>query len=811
MNDPFIELDPDDNLIPATVDMSNYFSVNDFNTKMDQLKNDEIYLLNQNIRSFMANRNYFETFLSSLTIEPSFIVLTETWNKPDLSNLYTLDNFIGAHSYRMRSSGRGGGVSIYVKQGFKFTKLEELTYCNENIETCVVSVEFRGGSVCIIGVYRPHISTNENFIAALDLLLENEIIKSSKLVIIAGDMNINLLDDNSSETQNYLSYLQSKHFLPGILKPTRFSSVDRILPTCLDHIWVNNLTPFSSGIILHDVTDHAPNFISFKPPSPPDVNTRIKISFRPYSRIGEQNFMEKLDCINWNSKFSGTDVNQNFINFNSTLNECYCQSFPIKTKFISEKRYSKPWLNSFLIQQINLKSEYFKSYRRGLISASTNNRVRNRVNRLVKETRDKYFLNLFTSCRNDMRRSWKALNKLCGRSTVRNNVKELICNGETITGDFSIAQTFNDFFATVGTDLDSSLPSPAQFSDPPTFPQNSSTFFLSPVTLSECGKIIRSLKMTKNDINQISVSIFKSCSAKILEPLVKIINDSFVSGVFPDQLKIARVTPIFKNGSRTDPYNYRPISSLPFISKIFETLFKNRLLSFLEKHSIITSSQYGFLKGKNTCHALLDLTEFIYKNLDEKNHVHSVFVDLRKAFDTVNHNILLVKLERYGVRGVGLEWCRDYLTNRKQYVSYAGAKSELRHMSIGVPQGSILGPLFFLIYINDLATTSDDLKYILFADDTTLILSDKNFSSLTQRTNSELERISQWAVMNRLTINTDKTESMIFSNRPYSLNENEVKLGPSNIHPKQTCKFLGVFIDAKISFTPHVKHISDKL
>ena len=217
------------------------------------------------------------------------------------------------------------------------------------------------------------------------------------------------------------------------------------------------------------------------------------------------------------------------------------------------------------------------------------------------------------------------------------------------------------------------------------------------------------------------------------------------------------------------------------------------------------------MKGKNTCHALLDLTEFIYKNLDEKNHIHSVFVDLRKAFDTVNHNILLVKLERYGVRGVGLEWCRDYLTNRKQYVSYAGAKSELRHMSIGVPQGSILGPLFFLIYINDLATTSDDLKYILFADDTTLILSDKNFSSLTQRTNSELERISQWAVMNRLTINTDKTESMIFSNRPYSLNENEVKLGPSNIHPKQFCKFLGVFIDDKISFTPHVKHISDKL
>ena len=156
----------------------------------------------------------------------------------------------------------------------------------------------------------------------------------------------------------------------------------------------------------------------------------------------------------------------------------------------------------------------------------------------------------------------------------------------------------------------------------------------------------------------------------------------------------------------------------------------------------------------------------------------------------MNHRILLEKLERYGVRGVGLDWCRDYLRNRKQYVSYGGAKSELKHMSIGVPQGSVLGPLFFLIYINDIVSSSDDLKYTLFADDTTLTLSDENFSSLTERTNIELERISDWAIKNRLTINSDKTDSMIFSNRLYPLNDNSVKLGQSNILPKQTFKLV---------------------
>ena len=174
------------------------------------------------------------------------------------------------------------------------------------------------------------------------------------------------------------------------------------------------------------------------------------------------------------------------------------------------------------------------------------------------------------------------------------------------------------FLSTVGTELDSSLPPPVQSQGPLPVPRNSVTFFLAPVTHSECEKTVKSLKLTKNDVNQIPIKLFKLSLHLIVQPLVRIINDSFVSGVFPDQLKIARVTPIFKTGISTNPSNYRPISSLPFISKIFETIFKNRLLSFLEKYNIISSSQFGFLKGKNTSHALIDLTEFIYEKLDEK-------------------------------------------------------------------------------------------------------------------------------------------------------------------------------------------------
>lgn len=812
MNSNLQNIDPDINLIGTATDLSKFFTIDEFNlsypNSLSSQNSAELFLINQNIRSFNANGDKFTAFLHSLKIEPSFLVLTETWNKPDLLELYNISNYDGVHTCR----GRGGGVSVYLKSQFEFKLLKELSVCNETIETCTVKVEMNNYYMIIIGIYRPHSGSVEDFILALEALTENPIVRNSKLVLITGDLNINLIDENSSDTKNLISFMQSKHFLPAITKPTRFPSNDNTTsPSSLDHVWINNLVPFSSGIILHDMTDHCPNFIKFNFPFPLCPDEPINICFRLYSELGKEKLIGKLMETDWDSILRNDDVNQSFVRFETLLNQYYCEFFPLKTKTISSKRHSKPWLSPSLLSKIKLKSEYFRLFRRGIISAEINNRFKNQVNKQIKETKDKYYIDLFSASQNDMRRSWRALNELCGRGGGSGvEIRELIVNDVPIVSGGEIADALNDFFASVGTNLEDSLPPPPQVA-PRVAPSQIRSFFLFPVSLDECNKIIQNLKITKTSIDYIPVKLFKSISSSIIKPLTQLINGSLLSGVFPDRLKIARITPIFKSGNKTNPSNYRPISSLPFLSKIFETCFKNRLLSFLEKNEIITQSQYGFLRGKNTSDALIDLTEFIYKNLNEKKHSLSVLVDLRKAFDTVNHKILLGKLERCGVRGLGLDWCRSYLSNRVQYVAINGKCSKKKPISIGVPQGSILGPIMFLIYINDLCPTANYPKYTFFADDTTITLADENFTNLINQTNSELELVSQWAIHNRLTINADKTECIVFSNREFSISNSQIKMGSEYINFKNSCKFLGVFLDNKTSFSNHIDSICNKM
>ena len=217
------------------------------------------------------------------------------------------------------------------------------------------------------------------------------------------------------------------------------------------------------------------------------------------------------------------------------------------------------------------------------------------------------------------------------------------------------------------------------------------------------------------------------------------INNSFISGIFPTPLKIARVVPIFKSGDRTNVTNYRPISMLSILSKIFENCIYSRLVTFFETNAILSDRQFGFRHGRSTADAILKVTEFINDSMDDQEISMCVFVDFRKAFDCINHAILLRKLECYGVRGVPLDLLSTYLSNRAQHVNINGSSSSVRYARLGVPQGSVLGPLLFLVYINDLCNISSNYMPVLFADDTTLCFRNSNLSNLTSLCNSELQ------------------------------------------------------------------------
>ena len=244
---------------------------------------------------------------------------------------------------------------------------------------------------------------------------------------------------------------------------------------------------------------------------------------------------------------------------------------------------------------------------------------------------------------------------------------------------------------------------------------------------------------------------------------LKFFNLSFQTGKFPSNLKLAKVIPILKNkGSSNDVSNYRLISLLSNIDKIFEKLVHSRDTNFLEQHNSIFMYQFGFRNKHSTNHALINLTEKIRQNRDKNLYTCGIFIDLQKAFDTVDHKILLSKLEHYGIRGIQNNWFKSYLSNRHQFVFASGTKSAFLEIKDGVPQGSVLGPLLFLIYINDLPSSIKNSIVSLFADDTCLLSSDKNLESLNVKINDDLQALSNWLKSNKISLNATKTEVIIF-------------------------------------------------
>ena len=260
------------------------------------------------------------------------------------------------------------------------------------------------------------------------------------------------------------------------------------------------------------------------------------------------------------------------------------------------------------------------------------------------------------------------------------------------------------------------------------------------------------------------MEILKQVIPNIIMPLTYICNKSFLEGCFPDSMKISRIVPIFKAGDKNTLNNYRPISILPQFSEVLGKLFQNRLLNFVEKNNVLNDNQYGFRRNRSTTIALFDLSQ-VSTFLDNKLSALGIFVDLRKAFATIDHGILLKKIEYMGARRISLKLVASYLSNRKQYVSFLSEHSSYADVVCGVPQGSILGPLLFILYINDICNISNYFTFTLFADDTTIVSAHNNIDILFSQANIELSKLYNWFCLNKLSLNMDKTSYILFSNK----------------------------------------------
>ena len=383
-------------------------------------------------------------------------------------------------------------------------------------------------------------------------------------------------------------------------------------------------------------------------------------------------------------------------------------------------------------------------------------------------------------------------------------------NGSKILHPALYPNSFNSFFTNIGPELANNINSPnAHFTDYLSDP-NQESLFLTPTNPSEIINIARSLRNSKSSgFDGISMSLLKQIIHPLASPLTHIFNNSLSQGVFPDLFKIAKVNPIFKKDNPHEISNYRPISLLPSISKILEKIVYTRLYKFINKYNILNSNQYGFRKNFSTDLALLQIYDKITNAIAQKEHVIGIFCDLSKAFDTLNHDILLSKLNHYGIRGQSLSWFRDYLNNRRQYVTFNHHDSDSLLVRCAVTQGSILGPLLFLLYVNDIIKTSSTLSFVLFADDTNIFYSHKDINSLNNIINREINKVSNWFKANKLSLNTKKTHFMYFRHHSHNINTPiYINIDGTPLEQKNNSKFLGVIIDESLTWNQHIHHVT---
>ena len=806
-----------------------YYSSRELDGKQIKIDSDFSSLF-YNIDGNKSNFDIFVSELSALNHKFSVIGLAETNTDPCLSNLYPYDSYNGFYNDILPDKSKGTGVALYVHNSFSTTIIKSLCTTTPHIESLFLKITYAEKSVDVGVIYRPPNGNATEFLDEYNKIIHQF---SQRPTFIMGDFNFNLFSNNDQKTEHFQEIFLSQGLFPTISLAThkRGDSAG----TCIDNIFTNNIESITKSGIIQDIgTHHSPIFMTALLNLNQTSNKCSSTPNKQYYNFSKSNISHMVEDLESNiSQLFGPDPNKpDFSNFCYKFTEAFDKACKLdKPKITKRTTTNNPWITDSIVTAIENKRNLYEKWNKSRTKKNPKgdpnmhkyfSDYRRTLKKMIKTAKAKFYGVKIKESFNNRKKTWEVINQIRGKS--KRTVKpSFIINNERIIERRIIANEFNKYFASIASNMnkiyetDAGIPiTPISSFENYMSKRNLNSIFLFECTETEIRKIIGELENGK--ASDFPIKIIKQCSHILSPVLAHHFNYLMRIGEFPNELKTGKITPIYKKENEEFLENYRPISTLPIFGKIFEKIIYERLYSFLVSQGILHNKQFGFRKNHSTSHALNHSINYINQGLQRGEHVLGIFIDLSKAFDTIDHKIMLSKLDLYGIRGIAHTLLKSYLSDRNQYVSIHGETSDHLPVEYGVPQGSCLGPLLFLIYINDLSNlcniNSKNCEFVLFADDTNIFAKAKTKALVYDLANSLLKLVSDYMKSNKLHINMSKCCYIYFqrqANNQNDSNNTEIKIDNHIINQVSEIKFLGVTIDENLNWNSHIKQLTKKL